>query len=110
MHPHVESDQLISRDPTPKRSLVVGARFAPTGTAKLRSKVLQHTFYYSEPTIGGKSAGYAWGYQGSFPRSAGQMGYLRDAMKKGLDEGRVQLLSLRGSQAVRPKAGLNKGG
>ncbi|KDN45658.1 hypothetical protein RSAG8_04742, partial [Rhizoctonia solani AG-8 WAC10335] len=84
VHLRTAAGQLKTRDPKIKKSLVASAQsnFLPPNP---RSESPQRTFYHSDKAVGGKSAGYAWGYRGSFPRSAGIAGYLRDSMKRGLD-------------------------
>ncbi|CAE6377285.1 unnamed protein product [Rhizoctonia solani] len=67
------------RDTKMKKALIVSAR-SDHILPSPRSESRLHTFYHSGETIGGKSAGYAWGYRGSFPRPAGITGYLRDGM------------------------------
>ncbi|KAH7341718.1 hypothetical protein B0J17DRAFT_270175 [Rhizoctonia solani] len=85
IHLRTESSYLKIREPRVKGSLVVDARSSHSVPPKMRSEVSSHTFYHSDETVGGKSAGYAWGYRGSFPRSVGITGYLRDNMRNGLD-------------------------
>lgn len=73
------------RDPKPKAHLLTRARSIGTNNTKPRSTFTPRSFYFSDDILGGKSAGYAWGYRGSFPRQSGSSHYLRDNMKKGLD-------------------------
>ncbi|CAE6417716.1 unnamed protein product [Rhizoctonia solani] len=84
VHLRTAAGQLKTRDPKIKKSLVASAQsnFLPPNP---QSESPQRTFYHSDKAVGGKSAGYAWGYRGSFPRSVGIAGYLRDSMKRGLD-------------------------
>ncbi|CEL55471.1 hypothetical protein RSOLAG1IB_01483 [Rhizoctonia solani AG-1 IB] len=84
LHLRMNESELRTHQTQTKESLVV---IASSGHAppNRSSETPTHTFYYSEMATGGKSAGYAWGYPGSFPRPAGVVGYVRDSMKKGLN-------------------------
>ncbi|KAI0671892.1 hypothetical protein C8Q78DRAFT_803974 [Trametes maxima] len=65
---------------------------APTDVPKKRKRrrgksgqkpVVQHTFWKPTTSMGGKSAGYAWGYSGSWPIEEGTTPrYYRDTMRK----------------------------
>ncbi|GAB1525139.1 hypothetical protein RhiTH_008296 [Rhizoctonia solani] len=83
LHVRMGTRQLKTRDIKTKKSLIIATR-SNHPPLKQHTDTPAHGFYHSETTIGGKSTGYAWGYQGSFPRTAGAAGYIRDSMKKGV--------------------------
>ncbi|CAE6461899.1 unnamed protein product [Rhizoctonia solani] len=85
IYPLSKPIQLKTREPRVKQSSVVDVRSSHPVPPKVEREFVPHTFYHSDETVGGKSAGYAWGYRGSFPRPAGITGYLRDNMRNGLD-------------------------
>ncbi|CAE6390573.1 unnamed protein product [Rhizoctonia solani] len=90
LHLRTGPGQLKSREPKTRQTLIVSARSGHAPPPYPRSESLVHTFYHSDNTVGGKSAGYGWGYRGSSPRPAGMSGsscsgYSRDNMRKGVD-------------------------
>ncbi|KAG8721706.1 hypothetical protein FRC09_007497 [Ceratobasidium sp. 395] len=79
-----QSSKVVPRDTKPKPDLLVRARSTQRTVRKLHAIPRAPSFYSSTNTVGGKSPGYGWGYAGSFPRSEGSCGYIRDKMRKGM--------------------------